>query len=98
MQLHQCQGEGGRLPLIWWPHSLLESNVILYAMVKFTQRQHSGKIFCLMCQENGLSENHSQGQVIIVNASVVVVIDVGKEASEVYAIFWVFDAAVPYPD
>lgn len=67
-------------------------------MVKSTQRQHSGKIFCLMCQENGLSKNCSQGQVIIVNASIIVIIDVGKEVSEVYAVFWVFDAAVPYPD
>lgn len=69
-----------------------------YAMVKFTQRQHSGKIFCLICQENGLYKNHLQDKVIIVNASVIVVIDVGKEAREVYAIFWVFVAAVPYPD
>lgn len=56
-------------------------------MVKFTQRQYSGKIICLMCQENVLSKNHSQGKVIIVNASIIVIIDVGKEVSQVYAIF-----------
>lgn len=85
-------------PLICWPHSLLGNNVILYAMLKFTQRQHCGKIFCLMCQENGLSKNHSQGKEFIVNASIILIIDVGKELSEVYANFWVFDVAVPYPD
>lgn len=79
-------------PLICWPHSLLGNNVILYAMLKFTQRQHCGKIFCLICQENGLSKNYSQGKEIIVNAYIILIID------EVYAIFWVFDVAVPYPD
>lgn len=51
-----------------------------------------------MCQENGLSKIYSQGKVIIVNASIIVIIEVGKEVSKVYAIFWGFDAALPYPD
>lgn len=32
-----------------------------------------------MCQENGLSKNHSQGKVIIVNASIIVIIDVARK-------------------
>lgn len=41
---------------------------------------------------------YSQGKVISVNVSTIVIIDVGKEVSQAYAIFCFFAAAVPYPD